>query len=141
VRDIAEIVAKIFGAKVETFAPQVQATFNNPIKEETEEELDVTNDTFKSVVPDPVLLESEEGLLKEVRQIAEQYMDRCDKEKVISKSNLNKERVNAATVELEELWKKPTFQDNIKRTLSADMTEDEKFEEWKEKFLYNFKIF
>jgi UDP-sulfoquinovose synthase len=52
----------------------------------------VKNDKFKLLGLDPILLDSDEGLFKEVSEIAERYLDRCDRDKVISKSYWNKAR-------------------------------------------------
>merc|ERR1711937_967305 len=89
VRDIAELVAKITGAKVQRI--------ENPRQEDAENELDVKNEKFKLLGLDPILLESDEGLFKEVSKIAERYMDRCDRNKVISKSYWNKTRAVEAS--------------------------------------------
>merc|ERR1711937_630210 len=89
VRDVAEMVARITGAEVQRIA--------NPRQEDAENELDVKNDKFKLLGLDPILLESEEGLLTEVGKIAERYMDRCDRSKVISKSYWNKTRAVEAS--------------------------------------------
>jgi UDP-sulfoquinovose synthase len=84
VRDVAEMVARITGAEVQRIA--------NPRQEDAENELDVKNDKFKLLGLDPILLDSDEGLFKEVSEIAERYLDRCDRNKVISKSYWNKTR-------------------------------------------------
>merc|ERR1719453_2551942 len=84
VRDIAEMVARITGAEVQRIT--------NPRQEAAENELDVKNEKFKLLGLDPILLDSDEGLFKEVSKIAERYLDRCDRNKVISKSYWNKTR-------------------------------------------------
>ena len=58
VRDIAEMVAKLFDAEVQMVA--------NPRQEDAENELVVSNQKFKLLGLDPILLESAEGLLTEV---------------------------------------------------------------------------
>ena len=68
----------------------------NPRQEDAENELDVANEKFKLLGLDPILLESADGLLKEVTEIADKYADRCDRSKVISKSYWNKARAVAA---------------------------------------------
>jgi UDP-sulfoquinovose synthase len=84
VRDIAEMVAKLFGAEVQRVA--------NPRQEDAENELVVANQKFKLLGLDPVLLESADGLFKEVTEIAEKYLDRVDKSKVASIAYWNKKR-------------------------------------------------
>lgn len=88
VRDVAEIVARFSGASVQCVA--------NPRQEDAENELDVANEKFKLLGLDPILLDSADGLMTEVRDIATRYADRCDKSKVISKSYWNKARTVAA---------------------------------------------
>ena len=63
VRDVAEIVARLSGAEINRVA--------NPRQEDAENELDVANDKFKLLGLDPILLDSAEGLFKEVTDIAE----------------------------------------------------------------------
>eukprot|EP00325_Prymnesiales_sp_UTEX-LB-985_P025953 CAMPEP_0174723040 /NCGR_PEP_ID=MMETSP1094-20130205/39898_1 /TAXON_ID=156173 /ORGANISM="Chrysochromulina brevifilum, Strain UTEX LB 985" /LENGTH=475 /DNA_ID=CAMNT_0015924011 /DNA_START=75 /DNA_END=1502 /DNA_ORIENTATION=- len=88
VRDVAELVAKLSGAEIQRVS--------NPRQEDAENELDVANDKFKLLGLDPILLDSAEGLMTEVRDIAERYTERCDRSKVISKSYWNKARAVAA---------------------------------------------
>jgi UDP-sulfoquinovose synthase len=87
VRDIAEMVAKLFDAEVQMVA--------NPRQEDAENELVVSNQKFKLLGLDPILLESAEGLFKEVTEIANKYLDRVDRSKVASKAYWNKARANA----------------------------------------------
>ena len=87
-RDVAEMVAKLSGAEVRRVS--------NPRQEDAENELDVANNKFKLLGLDPILLDSADGLLTEVQQIATKYSDRCDRSKVISKSYWNKARAAAA---------------------------------------------
>ena len=56
----------------------------------------MANSKFKLLGLDPILLDSADGLLTEVRDIATKYADRCDRSKVISKSYWNKARAVAA---------------------------------------------
>jgi UDP-sulfoquinovose synthase len=52
----------------------------NPRKEAEENELYVSNDTFLSMGLEPITLEA--GLLEEIRDIAQQYAERCDRTKI-----------------------------------------------------------
>ena len=88
VRDVAEIVARISGAEVQRVS--------NPRQEDAENELVVANNKFKLLGLDPILPDSAEGLMTEVTEIATKFADRCDKQKVISKSYWNKARAVAA---------------------------------------------
>jgi len=88
VRDVAEIVARLAGAEVTRVA--------NPRQEDAENELVVSNSKFKLLGLDPILLDSADGLLTEVTEVANKYSDRCDRSKVISKSYWNKARAVAA---------------------------------------------
>jgi len=88
VRDVAQLVGSLTGATVQLTA--------NPRAEDAENELDVSNDKFKSLGLDPILLDSAAGLLTEVQQIANKYEHRCDRTKVVSKSYWNKGTAKAA---------------------------------------------
>jgi len=88
VRDVAQLVGSLTGATVQLTA--------NPRAEDAENELDVANDNFKSLGLDPILLDSAEGLLTEVKEIANKYESRCDRNKVVSKSYWNKGTAKAA---------------------------------------------
>lgn len=84
VRDIAQMVAKLFDAEVQ----QVE----NPRQEDAENDLVVANQKFKLLGLEPVLLESADGLFKEVTEIAEKYLGRIDKSKVASIAYWNAKR-------------------------------------------------
>jgi UDP-sulfoquinovose synthase len=84
VRDIAEMVAKLFGAEVQQVA--------NPRQEDAENELVVANQKFKLLGLEPILLESADGLFKEVTEIAQKYLHRIDKSKVASIAYWNSKR-------------------------------------------------
>ncbi|HXV00352.1 MAG TPA: NAD-dependent epimerase/dehydratase family protein [Caulobacteraceae bacterium] len=68
VRDLAKMISDISGAKVD-FLP-------NPRNEDDENNLLVANDKFLGLGLNPITLA--EGLIDEVRTIAERYADRCD---------------------------------------------------------------
>jgi UDP-sulfoquinovose synthase len=84
VRDVAELVSKLTGAKVQYIT--------NPRQEAAENELDVRNEKFKLLGLNPLQLQENDGLLQEVTQIVGRFSDRVDKNKVISKSYWNKAR-------------------------------------------------
>lgn len=82
VRDLAELVAKLSGGHVE-YVP-------NPRKESSENELHVSNDTFLSLGLHPTRLE--DGLLREVTDVATRYKDRADLSKIPATSLWTKQQ-------------------------------------------------
>ena len=71
-RDLAELVAKIAGAKV--------AYLPNPRKEAAENDLVVRNEQFMALGLDPIRLA--EGLLSEVVDVAKKYAYRVDRSRI-----------------------------------------------------------
>ncbi|MEM9741779.1 MAG: NAD-dependent epimerase/dehydratase family protein [Pseudomonadota bacterium] len=82
VGELAEMVARISGARV--------ARVPNPRKEAAENELRASNGTFLSLGLKPTKLA--DGLLQEVRDVAEKYKDRCDLSKIPCHSTWTKEQ-------------------------------------------------
>lgn len=72
VRDLAHMIGKLTGAKVELVA--------NPRNEADENDLHVRNDKFLGLGLKPMLLK--EGLLEEITDIAKRYADRCDRRRI-----------------------------------------------------------
>lgn len=93
VRHLAELVARKTGAHV------VQVT--NPRNEAAENELDVSNQNFRSLGWAPVTLE--ESLLEEVVGVAERYRHRIQRDKIMPSSFWNKRRAEEYQKEQETI--------------------------------------
>jgi UDP-sulfoquinovose synthase len=76
VRDLAELIAGIAGASVDYV--------ENPRNEAAENDLYVDNRQFLDLGLEPITLE--EGLLKEITDIASKYSHRCDRDKIPCRS-------------------------------------------------------
>lgn len=72
VRDLAKLISDMTGCEIQNL--------KNPRNEDPENELRVENKNFLNLGLNPTTLEK--GLLEEVKEIAEKYMHRCNKEMI-----------------------------------------------------------
>ncbi|MCL2583896.1 MAG: NAD-dependent epimerase/dehydratase family protein [Streptosporangiales bacterium] len=80
VMDLAKLISDVTGAEV--------AHLPNPRQEADENDLVVRNDQFLALGLEPTTLS--EGLLAEVREIADKYKDRADLRKIVARSTWRK---------------------------------------------------
>jgi UDP-sulfoquinovose synthase len=76
VRDLAELISKETGVEI--------ANLPNPRREAVENDLNVSRDQFLALGLDPTYLS--EGMLEEIRDVANKYSDRADTTKIIARS-------------------------------------------------------
>ncbi|MDU8884644.1 NAD-dependent epimerase/dehydratase family protein [Yeosuana sp. MJ-SS3] len=76
VRDLANLISEMTGVEIQNV--------KNPRNEDAENELRVENKNFLELGLNPITLEK--GLLKEVKEVAQKYTHRCNKEMIPCKS-------------------------------------------------------
>jgi UDP-sulfoquinovose synthase len=82
IKQLALKVRELTGAEIRYY--------DNPRNEDAENELEFENEGFKNLGWDPILLE--DGLMREVKNIAEKYKERCNMDSIICTSTWTKNK-------------------------------------------------
>ena len=88
--ELAELLARLTGAEIDHV--------DNPRNEASSNDLVVENQQLLELGLDPITLE--EGLLRELSDVAQKYADRCDLDKIPCRSLWNRSRATAPKLSL-----------------------------------------